>query len=629
LRGLRNDDILIDCCAAAKRHATDTSKDITMSKPDPAELKMPDPEKVGETVTKIAEQSQRLVKDFVERQAKDGAGEFQVLDPQDMARSFQELMQMMMEDPGKVLESQLKLWQDYTNLWQTSLKRMMGEESEPVIQPVQGDRRFSDEEWNQNPVFDYIKQSYLLASKYLHECVRETEGLDPHKAEKLDFYTRQYIDAVAPTNFAMSNPQVLRRTVETGGENLLTGLSNMLDDLERGKGKLRVKMTDLERFKLGENVAVTPGKVIYQNELMQLLQYTPSTDTVYKRPLLIIPPWINKYYILDLRPKNSFIKWAVDQGHTVFVISWVNPDEKLAHKDFQDYMLEGPLAALDAIEQATGERESKVIGYCLGGTLLAGMLAYMAEKGDARVKAATFFVTMTDFSEPGELGVFIDDEQLAKMDEQMEQTGYFDGSSMAEAFNLLRANDLIWGFVINNYLMGKDPFPFDLLYWNSDSTRMPCQMHSFYLHNLYEKNLLCKPNGISLEGVGIDLSKVKTPAYFIATKEDHIAPWKSTYAGTQLLSGRLRFVLGMSGHIAGIVNPPEAKKYGYWTNDALPENADEWLAGAESHDGSWWLDWKKWVQHYNGKKVAARVPGDGNLKVIEDAPGSYVKVRAD
>ncbi|MDX2312644.1 MAG: class I poly(R)-hydroxyalkanoic acid synthase [Gammaproteobacteria bacterium] len=601
-----------------------------MSERAPAEPKPPDAEKVSETVSKIAEQSQRLLQEFVERQEADGdGGEFQVLDPADMVRSFQELTQKMMADPAKVVETQLKLWQDYSKLWQSNLERMMGKDSAPVIEPAAGDRRFKDEQWSENPVFDYIKQSYLLASKYLHESVRETEGLDPHMAEKVDFYTRQYIDAVAPTNFAMSNPEVLRRTVETGGENLLTGLSNLLDDLERGKGKLRVKMTDLDRFKLGENVAVTPGKVIFQNDLMQLLQYTPSTDTVFKRPLLIIPPWINKYYILDLRPKNSFIKWAVEQGHTVFVISWVNPDEKLAHKDFENYMFEGPMAALDAIEQATGERECKVIGYCLGGTLLASMLAYMAEKGDTRVKAATFFVTMTDFSEPGELGVFIDEEQLAKMDEQMEKTGYFDGSSMAEAFNLLRANDLIWGFVINNYLMGKDPFPFDLLYWNSDSTRMPSKMHSSYLHDLYEKNLLCKKNGITFDGVGIDLSKVKTPAYFISAKEDHIAPWKSTYAGTKLLSGPVRFVLGMSGHIAGIVNPPASKKYGYWTNDALPGDADQWLAGAQSHDGSWWLDWKKWVQRYNGKKVAARVPGDGKLAVIEDAPGSYVRVRAD
>ena len=371
-----------------------------MSERDTTEPKLPDPSRVADTVAHIAEQSRRVVEEFVERQAEDGAGAYQVLDPQIMARSFQELAEKMMTDPAKVVESQLKLWQDYTKLWQESLKRAMGEESEPVIEPAPGDRRFKDDEWSENPVFDYIKQSYLLASRFLNDCVRDTEGLDPHSAEKADFYTRQYIDAVAPTNFAMSNPEVLRRTVETGGENLLTGLSNLLDDLERGKGKLRVKMTDFDRFELGENVAVTPGKVVYQNELMQLLQYEPGTETVYKRPLLIIPPWINKYYILDLRPKNSFIKWAVDEGHTVFVISWVNPDEKLAHKDFQDYMFEGPLAALDAIEQATGEPKCKAIGYCLGGTLLAATLAYMAEKDDTRIKAATFFVSMTDFHNP-------------------------------------------------------------------------------------------------------------------------------------------------------------------------------------------------------------------------------------
>ncbi len=590
---------------------------------------MPDPAEVSRTMAKIAEQSQRVVKEFIKRQAEDGASEYRVLDPGVIAHSFQELMAKMMADPARVVETQLRLWQEYTNLWQQSIALAMGEEPEKVIEPERGDRRFKDDVWEENPVFDYIKQSYLLASKYLQQCVNETEGLDEHTAEKVDFYTRQFIDAMAPTNFAMTNPDVLRRTVETGGENLLQGLSNMLDDLERGKGQLRVKMTDLERFKLGENVAVTPGKVVYQNDLMQLLQYTPSTETVYKRPLLIIPPWINKFYILDLRAKNSFIKWAVDQGHTVFVISWVNPDERLAEKDFQDYLLEGPMAALDAMEQVTGEREVKVIGYCLGGTLLACMLAYMAVKGDDRVKAATFFVSMTDFSEPGELGVFIDEEQLVLMEQQMEKTGYFDGAAMAEAFNLLRANDLIWSFVINNYLMGKDPFPFDLLYWNSDSTRMPRKMHSFYLRNFYQKNLIVQPGGIELDGVAIDLSKIKTPAYFISTKEDHIAPWKSTYAAIRLFSGSIRFVLGMSGHIAGIVNAPAAKKYGYWTNEALPEDSDEWFAGAESHEGSWWLDWKKWVSRYNGKKVPERQPGDGTLEVLEDAPGSYVKVRID
>ncbi len=597
-----------------------------MSESQEPQINMPDPEKVNQTMAKIAEQSQRIVQEFIERQSS-GESEYNVLDPMVIGRAFQELTTRMMSDPAKLMESQMKLWQGYMELWQNTTKRMMGEEAEPIATPAPSDRRFKDDEWQENPVFDYIKQSYLLASEFMLDSVRSVEGLDPKTAEKVDFYTRQYVDALAPTNFAMTNPQVVRRTIETGGENLLQGLSNMLDDLERGKGKLRVKMTDLEKFELGVNVAVTPGKVVFQNDLMQLLQYTPSTEIVHKRPLLIIPPWINKFYILDLRDKNSFIKWAVDEGHTVFVISWVNPDSTLAEKTFDDYMLEGPLAALDAIEKATGEQDVKAIGYCLGGTLLACTLAYMAEKKDERIKCATFFTSMVDFSEPGELGVFIDEEQLSHMEEHMEKTGYFEGSSMAEAFNLLRANDLIWSFVVNNYLMGREPFPFDLLYWNSDSTRMPRNMHSFYLRNMYQKNVLCKPGGISIQGVPVDLTRINTPVYILSTKEDHIAPWKSTYAATRIYSGPIRFVLGASGHIAGVINPPAAKKYGYWVNQNLPESPDEWLAGAEEHQGSWWADWSDWVSEHNEGVVPKREPGDGKLKVIEDAPGAYVKVR--
>jgi polyhydroxyalkanoate synthase len=597
-----------------------------MTEAQTPQINLPDPEKVAETMAKIAEQSQRLVQEFVERQAE-GAGTYQVLDPFVMGRAFQEFTARMMADPARVIEAQMKLWQDYASLWQSTAKKMMGEPAGPVATPAPTDKRFKDEEWQDNPLFDYIKQSYLLASNFMLDSVRKVDGIDEKTAEKVAFYTRQFVDAMAPTNFAMTNPQVVRRTLETGGENLLQGLSNMLGDLERGKGKLRIKMTDLEKFELGKNVAVTPGKVVFQNDLLQLLQYTPTTETVYKRPLLIIPPWINKYYILDLRDKNSFIKWAVDEGHTVFVISWVNPDGSLADKSFEDYLLEGPMTALDAIEKATGEKEVNAIGYCLGGTLLACAVAYMTEKVDERIKSATFFTSMVDFSEPGELGVFIDEEQLALMEKQMEKTGYFEGANMAEAFNLLRANDLIWSFVVNNYLMGRDPFPFDLLYWNSDSTRMPREMHIFYLRNMYQKNKLRTPGGITLGGVPIDLGRITTPSYILSTREDHIAPWKSTYAATQIYSGDVRFVLGASGHIAGVINPPAAKKYGYWTNETLPESPDEWLAGAEGQDGSWWLDWKKWVGRFNDEKVPKRQPGDGGLKVIEDAPGSYVKVR--
>jgi polyhydroxyalkanoate synthase len=387
-------------------------------------------------------------------------------------------------------------------------------------------------------------------------------------------------------------------------------------------------LIDMAAFRIGENIAVTPGKVVYQNDLMQLIQYVPTTKTVKRRPLLIIPPWINKFYILDLRPKNSFIKWAVDQGHSVFVVSWVNPDEKLAEKSFTDYMLEGPLAAFDAMEQATGEREFNVIGYCLGGTLLASTLAYMTAKGDDRVKSATYFVTMVDFAEAGELSVFIDEEQLASLEERMRSQGYLEGRDMATTFNMLRANDLIWSFVVNNYLLGKDPFPFDLLYWNSDSTRMPAAMHSFYLRNMYQENKLAQPGGIALDGVKIDLTKVKVPSFLLSTREDHIAPWKSTYAATQIYGGPVKFTLSASGHIAGVVNPP-GSKYGHWENAKNPETPEKWLETATMVNESWWPSWEKWISQYAGGEVPARTPGDGKLKPIENAPGSYVMVRSE
>ena len=435
--------------------------------------------------------------------------------------------------------------------------------------------------------------------------------------------------AIAPSNFVLTNPEVLRTTIETGGENLVKGLDNLLKDLERGKGRLLIKMTDLEKFKVGVNIAVTPGQVIYQNDLMQLIQYEPTTEKVHQRPLLIIPPWINKFYILDLRPENSFIRWAVSQGHTVFVVSWVNPDEKLAQKTFEDYMSEGLLAALDAIEQATGEREANVIDYCLGGTLLAATLAYMKAKGsDDRIKSATYFVALVDFKEAGELSVFIDEEQLHFLEERMRENGYLEGSDMATTFNMLRANDLIWSFVVNNYLLGKEPFPFDLLYWNSDSTRMPAAMHSFYLRNMYQENKLVVPGGITLAGVPIDVSTIATPSFLLSTREDHIAPWKSTYAATQLYRGTVKFVLAASGHIAGVVNAPGKSKYGHWENAKNPATPEEWLASATQYPDSWWPAWEKWVGKYAGGEVPARKPGDGKLKPIEKAPGTYVLVKA-
>ncbi len=591
-----------------------------------ADIKLIDPAELSKAMGHIAERSQRIVAEFLARTAAEPG--VSSPDPLNIGSAFLEMTAKMMSDPAKLVEANLSLWQDYMALWQNTARRLLGEPSEPIAKPDPTDRRFKDEMWEENEIFDFIKQSYLLSARWVQGVVNNIDGLDEHVAQKVDFYTRQYVDAMAPSNFVLTNPEVLRTTIETGGENLIKGLNNLLDDLERGKGRFSIKMTDYDAFRVGENIAVTPGKVVYQNALMQLVQYTPTTPTVFEKPLLIIPPWINKYYILDLRPKNSFIKWAVDQGHTVFVISWVNPDEHLAAKTFGDYMKEGPLAALDAIEQATGQREADVIGYCLGGTLLSCTLAYMAATNDHRILSATLFTTMTDFHEPGELGVFIDEEQLTNLEERMSEHGYLDGRDMAMTFNMLRANDLIWSFVVNNYLLGKDPFPFDLLYWNSDSTRMPAAMHSFYLRKMYQENQLVVPGAIELEGVPIDLGRIKTPVYMLSTREDHIAPWKSTYSLTQRVAGPVRFVLAASGHIAGVVNPPAATKYCFWTNTRKPKNPDSWLAGAHQEEGSWWPDWNKWVGKYAGKQVPARQPGEGGLPALDDAPGSYVKVRA-
>src|SRR6201997_1003013 len=588
-----------------------------------AGFKLPDPSEVGRSMADIAERSQRIVSEWLKRQGQ----EEMELDPLNIGSAFLEMTARLMANPAQLMKAQLGFWQDYMSLWQNTTRRIMGMEAEPVIDAPSTDRRFKDDAWKENEIFDFIKQSYLLSARYVQDVVKHVDGLDAKTAQKVDFYARQFVDAMSPSNFLLTNPEVLRKTAETGGENLLKGLNNLLADLEQGKGKLRIKMTDMEAFRLGENIGVSPGKVVYQNDLMQLIQYSPATETVLKRPLLIAPPWINKFYILDLRPRNSFVRWAVSQGHTVFVISWVNPDAKLAEKNFEDYMQEGYLDALDAIEQATGEREVNAIGYCLGGTLLASTLAYMAAKKDDRIKSATFFVTLTDFEDAGELGVFIDEEQLKALEGKMNKRGYLEGSEMATTFNMLRANDLIWSFVVNNYLLGNDPFPFDLLYWNADSTRMPARMHSFYLRKMYQQNLLSQPGGITLSGVPIDLRKIKTPAYFLSTREDHIAPWKSTYKGTQLLGGSKRFVLAASGHIAGVVNPPDSGKYGHWINKDLPPDPEEWFRGATEIAGSWWPDWHRWVSALGKEQVPARTPGDGKLNSIEDAPGSYVQVR--
>jgi polyhydroxyalkanoate synthase subunit PhaC len=587
-----------------------------------------DPVKLAESLASAAEKSARLMGDFASRNA--GKQAAVASDELGLGKAFMELAAKMLANPARIAEGQINLWRDYMSLWQASMLRMIGAPAVPVAEPTRGDKRFRDAGWHEYVLFDYVKQSYLITARWLHEQVASVEGLSEPAKKKVDFFTRQYIDALAPSNFALTNPEVFRETVASGGQNLVRGLINLLDDIERGNGQLRISMTDTKAFELGVNIATTPGKVVFQNELMQLIQYEPTTARTWKRPLLIMPPWINKYYILDLREKNSFIRWAVNEGMTVFVISWVNPDERLAHKDFEDYLVEGPLAALDAIEEATGEPDANVIGYCLGGTLLAAALGYLAaKKQQKRIASATYMTALIDFSAAGELEVFIDEAQVASLERKMAERGYLEGSEMANTFNLLRANDLIWSFVINNYLLGRDPFPFDLLHWNCDSTRMPAQMHSYYLRKMYMENRLREPGGLTLAGIPIDVSKVTVPSYFVSAIEDHIAPWKTTYAGPGLMKGRSRFVLSGSGHIAGMINPPAANKYGYWTNDARADDADAWFADAQQHDGSWWADWRAWVAPWLDREVPARTPGMGKLPVIEAAPGAYARLRAD
>ena len=591
---------------------------------DKAAFPTPDPGTAARSMADIAERSQRLVTEWLNRQSADAPE----IDPMNIGSAFLEMTGKLMASPARMMRAQVGFWQDYMTLWQNTTRRMWGlDPGRPVIEPDPKDRRFKDSSWRDVEVFDFIKQSYLLSARYVQDVVGHVEGMDRKTAQKVDFYARQFTDAMSPSNFLLTNPEVLRKTAETGGQNLLRGLSNLLRDLERGHGKLSVKMTDTDAFKLGDNIGTSPGKVIYQNDLMQLIQYAPTTDTVLKRPLLVIPPWINKFYILDLRPNNSLVRYLVGQGHTVFMVSWVNPDERLAEKGFEDYQTEGIGDALDAIERATGERDINAVGYCLGGTLLASTLATMARTGDDRIKSATFFVTMMDFAEAGELGVFIDEEQLKHLEEKMNRRGFLDGSEMAGTFNMLRANDLIWSFVVNNYLLGNEPFPFDLLYWNSDATRMPARMHSFYLRNMYQANKLKDPDGITLNGVPVDLSRVTAPTYFLSTREDHIAPWRSTYRGTQLLGGRNRFVLAASGHIAGVVNPPGTGKYSHWVNPELPDDPEEWLKGATEMAGSWWPDWHRWATALAPETAPARPPGAGQLAALEDSPGSYVRVQ--
>ena len=586
-----------------------------------------DPVAFARNMAQVASQSQRLVGDFLKRQA--GKAGTEAFDPLNITGAFQAVMKSFAADPSQILEAQYGLFKDYLSLVQRTTKRFLGETVDPVVTPAPGDRRFRDKDWEQNQVFDFIKQSYLLTSNWMQRTAGGADGLDPHMQRRVAFYAKQFADAIAPTNFALTNPEVLRETFATNGENLVRGLNNLLEDIERGDGSLSIRQTT-DNFVIGKDIASTPGRVVFRNALLELIQYSPTTAEVYETPLLIFPPWINKFYILDLQPKNSFVKWATDQGYTVFIVSWVNPDMSLAEKTFEDYMREGIFAALDAVEAATGSRKVNAIGYCIAGTLLSATLAYIATSGEYkdRVNSATFFAAQTDFTEAGDLQVFIDDQQLTAMEQQMRDAGgVLEGSKMATTFNMLRANDLIWSFVVSNYLMGKEPVPFDLLYWNSDTTRMPIALHMFYLRQCYRDNALAEAQ-MKLGGKELDLSKVKIPVYFQAAKEDHIAPALSVYKGAKLFGGPVTYMMAGSGHIAGVVNPPAAGKYQHWTNDKLPATLEEWQAGAVEHPGSWWPAWNIWLSERSGAKVPARTPGDAKLKVLGPAPGTYVMIKA-
>jgi polyhydroxyalkanoate synthase len=599
---------------------------------DAGSYRLNEPRELAKNMARLLEEGSKVVNSLASRKNGQTGPYSSTSEASEAAKVLGTVAKQWVNQPAKLVSAQGRLLQGYAELWGNSVRRFLGEDVEPVAKPEPGDARFKDEDWNERQFFDFWKQAYLLTAKWAEEMVEDTEGLDESTRRKAEFYVNQITSALSPSNFALTNPEVVREILASNGENLVKGMSHLADDLSQSQDLLRIRQTDLEAFEVGRNLAVTPGKVVFQNDIFQLIQYSPSTETVYEVPLLIIPPWINKFYILDLVPEKSFIAWSVAQGFTVFVISWVNPDGKLADKSFEDYMKDGILEAVGAVQEATGQKKINALGYCVGGTLLAATLAYMAAKGDKRIVSTTFLAAQVDFSKAGDLLVFIDDAQLKALEEMMAERGYLEGARMATVFNMLRPRDLIWPYVVNNYLLGKNPFPFDLLYWNSDSTRMPAANHSFYLREFYQENKLSKGE-MELGGERLNLKKIDIPIYELATREDHIAPAESVFKGAKMFSGPVRFVLAGSGHIAGVVNPPVKKKYMHWTGKKPSSKKNpaptlkEWLEQAKEHAGSWWPDWSEWLGDFSGEKIPARKAGEGKLSVIEDAPGSYVTSR--
>lgn len=587
----------------------------------------PDFDELSRNVTRFFEGAGKAatayLKPMTEGQHRSGFAE----EAAEAMRSLGHVAEAWMTDPQKALDAQTRLGTQFLDLWSATLKRAQGEPAQPVAAPEEKDNRFQDPEWSENPVFDFLKQAYLITSRWAEDLVENAEGVDEHSRRKAQFYLRQLSSALSPSNFLLTNPELLRETLKRNGANLVRGMEMLAEDIEAGGGELKIRQSDPTGFKVGVNIATTPGKVIFRNPLMELIQYAPTTDKVLKRPLLIVPPWINKFYILDLNPEKSFIRWAVSQGLTVFCISWVNPGPEHVDKSFEHYMHEGIFAALDAIEAATGEKKVTAIGYCVGGTLLASTLAYMAAKKDKGIDSATFFTAQVDFAHAGDLKVFVDKDRVSALEASMKRRGYLEGSHMANAFNMLRPNDLIWPYVVNVYMKGHAPFPFDLLYWNSDSTRMPAANHAFYLRNCYLENKLAKGE-MEMDGVRLDLKKVKIPIFNLATKEDHIAPARSVFLGSKGFGGPVEFVLAGSGHIAGVVNPVAKPKYQYWTGGPVEGEFTDWVAKAQQTEGTWWPYWFSWIEKQAPRRVPAREPGGGKLAPLCDAPGTYVLVRA-
>jgi polyhydroxyalkanoate synthase len=583
-------------------------------------------EQLSMNLARAALTAQGVIAEMALRQA-DGPAALSP-DPFHVAPALTQVMGRLAAQPDRVMRAQADLFSRYLELWQSATRRVTGETAEPIVTPVKGDKRFADPDWSDNPVFDVIKQSYLLTANWMNDLVAGVEGVDPLEKRRVEFFVRMLTDAFSPSNFLASNPAALREVLATGGESLVRGMENFHADLQRGGGQLSIAQTDYEMFKIGENVATAPGKVIFRNELIELLQFEATTDEVYEIPLVIFPPWINKYYILDLRPENSMIRWLTAQGFTVFVASWVNPDPALATKTFENYMRQGIYEGVAAAMTQAGVDRVNTVGYCIGGTMLSATMAYMAAKGDTSIASATFFAAQQDFSEAGDLLLFTNEDWLAELERKMDKTGgVLSGQTMADTFNALRANDLIWSFFVNNYLLGREPKPFDLLFWNSDQTRMPKTLHTYYLRKFYGANAMAKGE-LELDGVKIDLSKVTAPIYVQSSKEDHIAPARSVYKGTQLFGGPVTFTMAGSGHIAGVINHPDARKYQHWTNDALPGTHEEWQAGAVEHPGSWWPHWAEWLKVRSGVKIPARDPAKGLLKPLADAPGEYVLVKS-